>query len=356
MSYNHPWSEAEENDAATLSEEEYRTKWDEAHRASGAEPRTRHALRVKKRDLAHGFTQAHPRPKAKPQAVAVEDSPTLSDAELYDAVIAYQQAIQRANQHTYEYRVTLDTDVPVAFCFPADIHLGSGYCDMVRARADFELIASHPRLYCALGGDMCDNFILPKMMEASRSMISTPDVQWRNYRYLISLVVDSLLWISSGNHDAWTTKVSGIDPILAALGSLPRIPTYTGEGGFIDVTVGSQTYTIWRKHKPRNNSNINRTYGGKQMLRMWSPREFDLGVNEHYHEPGYEVLEYRRRQRVIMNTGTYKREDPYAESGGYYTANYGVPTVIFWPDRHKMLPFSSIEDALEYFDGPSIAA
>lgn len=67
-------------------------------------------------------------------------------------------------------------------------------------------------------------------------------------------------------------------------------------------------------------------------------------------------IEYRGKQRVLIACGSYKVRDKWAEGGGYYTGGYGVPTVVFYPDRRKMLAFWSIADALEALDGPSLAA
>jgi hypothetical protein len=89
------------------------------------------------------------------------------------------------------------------------------------------------------------------------------------------------------------------------------------------------------------------------MLRMGSTYEFDIGISEHLHEPGLEVFEYRpgtKIDRVAICCGTYKQRDPYAEGLGYYGGGYGIPTVILFPDRRKILPFYSLADAITVLD------
>ncbi|WP_456487950.1 hypothetical protein [Candidatus Alkanophaga liquidiphilum] len=44
--------------------------------------------------------------------------------------------------------------------------------------------------------------------------------------------------------------------------------------------------------------------------------------------------------------GTHKVTDYYTEESGFYGAAIAVPTVVFFPDRKKMLPFRDFRDAL----------
>lgn len=325
--------------------------WEQFHELHPDRSHT--ARRLKRSDLKKGRT---PTPKKQPKYE--EPEAEISDEELFNATIAYQKAVNAASPHSLHHHISIDTDEPIIICFPSDWHVGSQGTDLEGIRADIQLMASHPNVYCALGGDPVDNFILEGMESAARSQITQVNVQWRHFRYLLKMLYDSgsLLWVSSGNHDAWTLKVSGIDPILASLAGIPVC--YTEEGGFVHLTVGQQKYVIYRKHRPSRSSADNVLNFLKQMLMKNATIEFDIGVSEHLHKPDLEIFEYRpgsKIDRVLIACGSYKLKDPYAESLGLYGSSYGVPSVILYPDRRELIPFKSISLAIEALDGVSLS-
>lgn len=325
-----PWTDAEKQAALSLP-------WELFH--SQHPQRSREAWRHTRRQ------PQKPIPRSKPPE-------QLSDEELFDSVVGFGRTLDAAFPRPLEHTVSLATTEPIAVAFLADWHIGSQGTDLAQIRADCELIAHHPRVYAALGGDPVDNFVLDKMGSAARTQLIQVDVQWRLFRYCVKLIQDSLLWVSAGNHDAWTHKVAGIDGVLSALYDIPTV--YTGEGGFITLKIGRQEYRVYRKHKPtRFSSGYNQTHFLKQMLRMGTIYEFDIGVSEHLHEPAIEVFEYRpgtKIDRIAICCGTYKLKDAFAESLGYYGGGYGIPTVILYPDQRKMLPFYSLSDAITVLD------
>lgn len=283
----------------------------------------------------------------------------ISDTDFLDAFISWQNArnakFAATSRLDHRLRIsTADDGLPIAIAFPSDWHLGNAGVDHARIVSDVDLLCSHPRLFCALGGDPIDNFIIDKMIAASRSQLAQVDAQWVMFRALVNKLSDSgsLLFVGSGNHDQWTERLAGIDGITSALRG--KRVLNTGEGGFIEVEVGSQTYGIYRKHKPtRFNSHYNPTHFLKQMLRMGTPWDFDIGVSEHFHNCNIELGEHRPgtgRDRLFITTGSYKVKDPYAEGLGYYGGGYGVPVVVLFPDRHEMMPFKRLSQAITVLD------
>lgn len=263
--------------------------------------------------------------------------------------------------------VRVNSNVPVGICFMSDWHVGSMGVDHRRLLRDVCQIAEHPRLYCGLGGDNIDNFILAKMMDAARGSLSSIEGQWTLFTTLLLPLLDtgSLLWVSSGNHDQWTRKVAGIDGVLAALKNIPvaddqwgsGAARYTGEGGFIDLHIGppagpEQTYVVWRKHRPsRFVSSFNLTHFHKQMTRLQLPRVPDVVVAEHIHTMETGCWYYRGEKKVLINCGSYKVVDSWAREGNYLDGGYGVPVVILYPQKRRMLVVDSIDEALDLLDG-----
>lgn len=290
--------------------------------------------------------------------IALNGEDGVDDDDLMDALIEWQRTRNNAFREPMEHAVSIELPDgdrrPIAIAFPSDWHIGNTGTDHERLIQDVNTIIAHPRVYCTLGGDPVDNFIIEKMIAASRTQIAQVDVQWRIFRNLVKRLTesDSLLFVGSGNHDAWTARVAGLDGLAQSLRDIPVIQT--GEGGFVSVAVGRERYGVYRKHKPtRFTSGYNPTHFLKQMLRMGTPWDFDIGVSEHIHTPGFEVGEHRPgtgRMRVFITCGSYKIKDPWAEGLGYYGSTYGVPCVLLWPDHHEMLPVSSIEQAITVLD------
>lgn len=295
-------------------------------------------------------------PDVDPRIAELMDDP--SDERLFDKYAAYHDEVLAAVPRLSEIKVSLDVDDWICVASMSDWHIGAEGCDIRRLKHDIDTISRHPRVYCALGGDLADNFNLEKMASAAQASDLQIKVQWRLARYLLKPLLDSgsLLWVGSGNHDQWTQKVAHFDPVLAALKDVQTQYTgksYQSEAGFVDLQVGSQSYTWFRKHKPtRFNSSFNRTHWLKQVLRGFLPREFDIGVVEHLHEAAIEQITYRRKHRILICTGSYKIEDSYALVGGYYDGGYGTPCVLLSPERHVMLPFWDLDHALAALDGP----
>jgi hypothetical protein len=351
---NTPWTEEELEGITELSWAE----WAERHQIEtedGMAPaRSYDAWRHKAKSVKSGHL---PAPK---QVIHHVEEPKLTDDEFFDLFIQYQEATADPQYGNLHHHVEIPTTTPIVVCFPSDWHIGNKATDHRRMREDVELIATHPKVYCALGGDPCDNFIWEGMISASRSQALHPPEQWRIFRSLVNRLVstNSLLWVSAGNHDAWTTKASSLDPILSSLAGIPVC--YTEEGGFVHLTVGNQPWVIYRKHRPtRSASPKNLLNFLKEMLRSGAPIEFDIGVSEHFHEADIETFEYRpgtKIDRVLIACGTYKVKDPYSQGLGLYGGGYGVPSVILYPDRRRMIAFKSISDALEALDGVSFSS
>lgn len=303
---------------------------------------------------AHSSRSRKHKPMISWQDFEIEEE--TDDEALMEALVSYQRQRNKvfASKLVHEVRIEVPDGGPIAVAFPSDWHIGNVGTDHERIVRDVQLIAEHPRLFCALGGDPVDNFIIEKMISASRSQIAQVDVQWRLFRHLVKKLVksQSLLFVGAGNHDAWTQKVAGLDGISAALRGIAVVNT--GEGGFVKLTVGAVPYMIYRKHKPtRWNSSYNPTHFLKQMLRMGATYDFDIGVSEHFHNANIELGEYRPGtggERAFITTGSYKVRDQYSEDLGFYGGGYGVPVVVLWPDRKEIMPVMRLTQAITILD------
>jgi hypothetical protein len=227
----------------------------------------------------------------------------------------------------------------------ADWHTGSEGVDYEQFFGDIELIADHPGLYVVVGGDGIDLFIKQALAHAAHTDAVSPSVQFAAFEQIIERLDDSLAALSTGNHDEWLYRNTGID-WLKALAKRKRI-AYTGHGATISLQVGKERYTIYRRHKLRFWSSFNRTHGAK---RAWefAPADAEVIVGEHKHVAGLEPFDRHGKQRWAILCGTYKTFDRFAEEQGFYGMKALSPAVIFWPSEHRMLGFVDFHDAVDH--------
>jgi hypothetical protein len=350
MTVSPAWTEEARKDAAELSWKEFDAKyagrfefdayrWQRYHyRATGGRPRRR------RKEIA------------EPVMTLPEIKADSEPERLWDAVIEHQEAVTAERDRIVtELPVRIETDRPIGIAFVADLHIGGMGTDHKAIRRDLALITSCSHLKVVLGGDAVDNYVLSKLAHAARDEGATPPiVQWSLFRHVVLELLESksLIAVGDGNHNAWTRRAAGIDGTLAALHGLPAI--YTGEGGFIDLTIGQQEYVIYRKHRPPMSSRYNPTHAARQALRFGTVNGAgklpDVVVVEHQHEPSIETAPMLGAERVFVRTGSYKVKDGHAAEFGFQS-HIGTPVVVFNPWRRQMVGFASLRTAIEYLEG-----
>lgn len=279
---------------------------------------------------------------------------SLNEAEgrdLWTAVQTFQEShrTQIANQILTDVEIKVDTSRPFGVVFMSDWHIGSLGTDHEALLRDIDVINSCDQLVAYVGGDPTDNFIGDKLAHAGRdTQLVNPAVQWKMFRYAIELLQPSLLAVGRGNHDLWSQREAGIDGVAMALRGIPVL--HTAEDTYIDLTVGEQTYVIYRKHRPIGSSRNNRTAGVKRSYDL-GKRLFDVGVTEHHHESAMSVEMRHGYYRWFITTGSYKIADAHAREWGFHHGGVGTPVVIFYPFRKKMVGYLSLEDAIEHLQG-----
>lgn len=249
----------------------------------------------------------------------------------------------------------IKTNVPIALSFMSDVHLGSSHTDYDAFFGDLKTIAENPQIYLMKGGDWCDKFI-PSFRDANASawQLQPPEIQLRIVEELMKRLRGTLVAVIGGNHDRMDSKKTGISTEYFIHRNL-KVP-YLPEGGLVEITIGEVKYKILWKHDYRFNSAINLFNAHHRLLEQLAP-DVDVVVTEHQHNPGMESIEKfdfdQKRTVISVRTGSYKLDDPY--SMGYFKAGRpGPQTIIFWPDRRKILGIhgaDSLNDAVASLRG-----
>ena len=243
-----------------------------------------------------------------------------------------ERRVDRARRQA-KFSTRFDKNEPIAVAFVSDQHIAPGTpVAMKRMREDAELIANTPGLYCCLAGDAVDNHI--KIRAAVLAARSQPDDQYRLFDYYLELLAPKVLVVCSGNHDAWTNQLGGID-VLRRIAEQHKV-RYGGFAARVGVTVNGVDYKIALRHQYRMNSSFNQGHAVKQWFRM-GEEEFDVGVVAHHHEVSVDWFLARGLPRVAIRPGSYQYLTSYTVQYGWNPALAACPTVIFMPGTRQML-------------------
>lgn len=240
-----------------------------------------------------------------------------------------------------ERRIIHDTNLPIGICFVGDQHIGNEGTNHKLMREDAALIASTPGMYAILGGDGWDNHI--KHLAAIINAKSAPADQAKMFVYYVSLFKSKILAVISGNHEAWTKQVAGID-VLKMLIDHGTI-VYHPHGLKLTLQVGEREYRLYIRHKTQYNSSMNPTHTIKQLFRFgdWP---FDIGFRGDQHEADIEEFRGHGLMRWAIRGSSYEVLSEFGEMKGYARPIPICPVVILWPDERRIDGYSDLRKAI----------
>lgn len=220
---------------------------------------------------------------------------------------------------------------PFAIYPCADIHLGNRFCDIENFLKHMDIIDRTDRFWMIWGGDAIDNFILSGIKTAMMKNPTPIDEQWELLGEIIKTYGSSILAIISGNHELWTQKAAGVDPLKMLTQQTDIL--YDQAEFFFEFHCGpKQIYKLGIRHKYKYGSNFNLTHTVKRWWEHNSRMDFDIGVICHHHVPDYEIFFKRGSKKLAIRTGTYKLYDSYAKEIGVGGRSYECfPCIIFIP-------------------------
>ena len=232
---------------------------------------------------------------------------------------------------------------PIAISVISDQHIAPGStCDFERLREDAELIRDTPGFYAVFGGDGVDNHI--KHRSALIHAQSSPDQQWKLFDHYLQLFGDKILTIISGNHDAWSAQIGGVD-FLGEIAKQNKI-CYAPAEARLNISVAGQEYKMMVRHQSgRFNSSLNQTHAVKRHYEYGTDL-FDIGVICHHHEAACEAFIRHGLKRYAARPGSYQILSPYAHQYGYSRAIPTCPTFILFPKERRMIGFDDVKDAV----------
>jgi len=247
-------------------------------------------------------------------------------------------------QYPTEITIEIPTELPFGVIWSADWHLGAPGIDYDSFEKDMSFIPKQKGMKINIGGDGYQNII--QTSKIGSSMNQTPIcVQKGLYVLTLKKLLESIFAISTGNHNYWTTLMTGEDWDAELANRLHLV--YLKHFCRINLVVGKQLYPLIRMHQSRYNSIYNLTHTCKQNQRLHFP-DARVVVAEHRHVAAIEQYRYNDKECIAIRPGTYAVYDDYALQNGYFGAHVCNPTVVFYPNEDKLVGFKDMRDAAIY--------
>lgn len=251
--------------------------------------------------------------------------------------------------------IQINTDKPIAVVFTGDWHLGDSTTNYSQWLSDIKSIIVTNNMYMIDLGDDYQNMRSFKNLASVLSQVLSPAQQAALMRSLIDELSDNHKLIAKvgGNHDLEFDERLFGQALQGYLYEKAEAPIFNNRG-LLKLTVGNQLYTILVFHKSRFKSFIRPAHGAFREWQMSYPAEIVAGGHDHV--PGVEIFNgYGWAEELddgfggevfLIKTGSYQR----SEFGFRYfgTPKIFNPTVILYPDRHRKVIVTCIEDALPF--------
>jgi hypothetical protein len=307
----------------------------------------KHGREARSRWVGPDSPHANRKPKGPPAPTIVGvtvSEHTHDPAALWDRAIIRQRDLEaRILERRKDQRIDFD-DGPICIAFLSDVHFGAPGTDYAAARHDAQTVRDTPRMFAGFHGDGPDNYVVGRLKDLNMHRTFTITEEWALFEDWVGMLREKWLWWVSGNHDEWTRKAAGFDPIRKIAESLPKILFDDHECVFT-LRVGDGEWRIKVRHKWRGGSIFNPSHPIEVgWERGGTP--FDIGIGGHTHR-GTVIRPFIRHgvKRYAVLTGAYKKEDEYGREQGFEPVfSTGSAAMIFWPDG-RVLRVDDIDTA-----------
>lgn len=279
---------------------------------------------------------------------------SITEAEGIDAEEVWREAIQASRKVKQKERKRASQQIsfdsgPVCLVCMADIHAGAVGVDYDGLQKDLELIRDTPGMYLFFVGDMLDNFIVGRLAALMLHRKFTIREEWVLVRRVVELAAPKMLACVSGNHDHWTTALSGIDYFREVWEDKAPNALYDTDDLQVTVSVGASNYRWRLRHKWRGYSQYNPTHAIEKAALFDKGLAFDIGVGAHIHTAGVSrFFNNGGKTGLAVLCGTYKFYDEYAKSGGFPQANEQTSQAVILDEHGHILAVNSLEAASQY--------
>ena len=240
----------------------------------------------------------------------------------------------------------------------SDLHYGNPYCSIKHFLRTVDFIKQNENTYCFLNGDLCESAIRTSKGEIHRQ-VGSPDDQKKQVVEWLEPIKDSILGMTTGNHENRIYDVAGTD-ISAYIAEKLNIP-YRPEGMLYKLAFGDNNnhvrgkpFVFWLY--------ITHGYGGartKSAKAVKAERtsnwiHADLVAMSHDHvvnispeiylmpdnrgtidENGFLSGRVTAKRKMLVKTNSFIKWGGYAESGGFPPSDLSTPVINLLTPQSK---------------------
>ena len=235
-----------------------------------------------------------------------------------------------------------------------DQHIGSQGTRYDLMERHATIINRTPGLYAIDNGDSVDNFIVGRLQNVGSLFGYPVEKQWKAAAYYYDILSEEnkLLAKVSGNHDAWTGKVAGLDP-LEMIMETNHVPYHPIEFG-LEVCVGEQKYRIHMRHQYKGRSKFHDMQPALNFYESADHSLFDdrrphIVVLGHTHSFSHLEMIKNGKKRHFVVLGSYKTVDSHSRMLGFCDAEPIMPALVFHPRKYHVELRKDLEETAQEY-------
>ncbi len=285
--------------------------------------------------------------KVKKSRVTFEDMRVVTEDDVEDYIekmIALQEAERAMDTRQTKATIVLDETKPIALAHWGDWHIGSKGTDYRLFQRDLKLIRETDGLYAIGQGDYKDNYIEGSPKGGQADQIVQPGSQDHIVLHYMRQARDKLFALIRGCHDHWSKKTGDVDFVAACAKEANAVNLW--HGGTLRISLGSEVYTEHVRHRLRFESSLNTTNAMRRMFEFYGAA--DIAAGAHLHNPEVNERHLQGEYRMMVRCGSYKVWDDFGQQHGYGKGRPGVPLVILFPDKHRMIAHRDLITGIEH--------
>ena len=212
-----------------------------------------------------------------------------------------------------------------------------------------EEIRDTHNLYMAMLGDETQHAIkMRSVLEVASGSLIPPEQQEMFMEAWLKEIGHKIAFGCWSNHSVERSEKQSGSSVIKNL--ISRHAVYYNGIGHADIKVGKEIYTVAASHVFRGRSQFTANHGPRRYARH-EGQDREIILQADLHTPELSVYYEGGKKRVAITCGSIQDNSGYAKR--YFSLHTvpAYPCIVLRHDRHELVPFWSIKDALDYVRG-----
>lgn len=257
------------------------------------------------------------------------------------------QQLRRKASYSQEFATVKlgDGSSPVILVPFSDQHIGAWGTDYETLQKLTDEILTTPNVYVGLVGDYAEYAIKLRSVLETTAQVLSPDLQTEFIESWFEEIWPKVAFATWDNHGVERQeKLAGESSVKRMLS---KKVTYFNGIGHVDVQVGKEIYKVACSHVfKQGRSAMNPTASQVRYMRF-EGIDRELTMQGDTHKPGIQKYKDGPLTRVAINAGTLHVNSGYAKRYFSLFTCEDYPCVVLYPDKHCMVPYWSVAEALD---------